>query len=236
MSLTRSITEAPILLLLGALTGAMLGPAAAAMSVAVPDRCWPWQQVGSTRWLRGEPAGVRRRLGMALAGAVVLGSLAVSIGWRPAAVAFALMGFVGVILGAIDLEHHRLPDRLTLSGAVGSGVALLLDAAATGDSWPNLLRGLICAGVAFAMFLVMALISPSGMGFGDVKLAALLALHTGWLSWQLAIVAVLAGFLLGGVASLVLVATRRATLRTAIAFGPALLVGAWLAVVTAAAT
>ncbi len=77
----------------------------------------------------------------------------------------------------------------------------------------------------------MALISPKGMGFGDVKLAALLSLHTGWLGWELAVLAGLAGFAAGALASLLLVVTGRATLRTAIPFGPALLIGAWLVVV-----
>lgn len=228
MSLFTAIADAPLLLIGGALAGVLTGPAAAATSVTVPAGQWPWQS-GSRRWLLGDPASRRRRVLLALLAGVVLGSLMVTIGWRPAVLAFLGIGLFGSILAAIDLEHHRLPDRLVLTAALSSGVVLLVDAALTG-SWSSVLRGLSCAAAAFVVFLVMALISPSGMGFGDVKLAALLSLHTGWLSWQLAVLAVLGGFAAGAVTALVLVLARRATLSTAIPFGPALLAGAWLAV------
>ncbi len=229
MSIVRSIADNSGGPALCALVGALLGPAAAATSVTVPDRVWPWQRLPA-RWLLGQPATPRRRLLMTAFGAVVLGGLAATIGWRPALAAFLFMGVIGVMLAAIDLEHHRLPDRLTMTGALGCAAVLLIDAVQT-DSWTSLSRGLLCAVVAFAAFLVMALISPSGMGFGDVKLAALLSLHTGWLGWELAVLAGLAGFLSGALASLLLVVSGRATLRTAIPFGPSLLFGAWLVVV-----
>jgi leader peptidase (prepilin peptidase)/N-methyltransferase len=229
MSIVRSIVDSAEGPAFGALVGAVLGPAAAATSVTVPDRAWPWQR-GPSRWLIGEPATLRRRALMTGIGAVVLGGLAAVVGWRPALAAFLLLGVIGLMLAAIDLEHHRLPDRLTMTGALGCAVVLGADAVLAG-SWSPLLRGLLCAAVAFTAFLVMALISPKGMGFGDVKLAALLSLHTGWLGWELAVLAGLAGFAAGALASLLLVVTGRATLRTAIPFGPALLIGAWLVVV-----
>ncbi len=68
------------------------------------------------------------------------------------------------------------------------------------------------------------------MGFGDVKLAGVLGLHLGWLGWgQLALGAFLA-FFLGGVVGLALIATGRATRKSAIPFGPFMLVGALVAV------
>lgn len=233
MSVVGSIAGSPVMFGLGVLGGVLLGPAAAAASVTVVDRRWPWQ-FGSRRWLLGEPASLRRRLLLSLSGALVLGSLAAVTGWRPAALAFLVMGLAGVMLAAVDLEHHRLPDRLIAPAALVSGVALTVDALVT-DSWSSLLRGLLCAAVALAAFLVMALISPNGMGLGDVKLAALLSLHTGWLGWQLAIFAILGGFAAGAVLALALVVAGRATWRTAIPFGPALLGAAWLVVLENAA-
>ncbi|MGI8722594.1 MAG: prepilin peptidase [Geodermatophilaceae bacterium] len=229
MSIVRSVADSPGGLALGAILGALLGPATAATSVTVPDHVWPWQR-DSTRWLLGRPASPRRRVLMTGCGAVVLSGLAASIDWRPALAAFLFLGVLGLILAAIDLEHRRLPDRLTLTGTLGCAVVLLVDAMQTG-SWASLLRGLLCAAVAVTAFFVMALISPSGMGFGDVKLAALLSLNTGWLGWELAVLAGLAGFAAGALASLLLVLTGRARMRTAIPFGPAMLIGAWLVVV-----
>lgn len=215
-----------------ALVGVLLGPAAAATTVTVPGGRWPWQ-TRSLTWLMGAPATILRRAVLAVFGFGVLASLAVVIGWRVAAVAFLTMGLVGLVLGVIDLEHHRLPDRLTAFAAVAGGLMLGVDAALT-DSWSALLRAFACAAVTWVVFLVMALISPRGMGFGDVKLAALLSLHTGWLGWEIAAVGVLAGFVLGGVAAVLLLALRRADLRTPIAFGPALLLGSWLTVLAVA--
>ncbi len=229
MSLNTSIIDNPVLLAAGALTGALLGPAAAATSIASPDGHWPWQRKPG-RWLLGEPATARRRVLLTLGGSAVLGSLAAVSGWRPAVLAFLVMGIIGSILTVIDLEHHRLPDRLVGAAAVGSMASLAVDATVTG-SWAALVRGLLCAAVAFVMFFGMALISPRGMGFGDVKVAALLSLHTGWLSWELAVIALLAGFVVGALTSLALVVARQVSLQTAIPFGPALLVGAWLVVI-----
>ncbi|MDQ3465383.1 MAG: prepilin peptidase, partial [Actinomycetota bacterium] len=76
-----------------------------------------------------------------------------------------------------------------------------------------------------------ALISPEGFGFGDVKLGGLLGLYLGWLGWDFVILGVVAGFLIGTVIALVLMALRRASLRTPVPFGPALLAGALAAVV-----
>ncbi|MDQ3734333.1 MAG: A24 family peptidase [Actinomycetota bacterium] len=228
MSLLASISQSPAMLAVGAIGGALLGPAAAATSSTVPTRVWPWQ-LASMGWLLGEPASRRRRGLLSICGAVVLGTVAVVIGWRPALLGFLVMGMNGLMLAAVDLEHHRLPDRLIAPGAVVSGAALLFDAVLLG-SWPSLMSALLCAVAAGGLLLAMALISPSGMGLGDVKLAALLSLHTGWLGWQLAALAVLAGFAVGAAAALLLLALRRATLRSPIPFGPALLLGAWLLV------
>lgn len=228
MSVWTLIADRQVLLAAGAAGGILLGPAAAAFSVTVPVRRWPWQSQPG-RWVLGQPSSARRRWLISLTCTVVLSGLTAAIGWRPALAAFLVMGVIGVILAAIDIEYHRLPDLLVAVGALASGISLLIDATITG-SWVAMLRGLICAVVVGLAFLIMVLISPEGMGLGDVKLAGLLGLHTGWLSWQLAALAVLGGFAAGSAVALVLVVTRRATLRTALPFGPALLAAAWLAI------
>ena len=230
MNPVAAIAENPVLLGVGAILGLFLGPGAASASVTVLNREWPWQS-GRTGWLAGHPATGRRRVVLALSSPVVLGSLAAVLGWRPAMFAFLAVGILGLMLAAIDLETHRLPDLLTMTGAAVSAPLMLLDALWLG-SWSRLASGLICAVVALSVFRLMALISPRGMGLGDMKLAGLLSLHTGWLAWELALLALLAGFAFGTVAALLLLLTRRATLRTAIPFGPALLLGAWAVVLS----
>ena len=66
------------------------------------------------------------------------------------------------------------------------------------------------------------------MGGGDVKLAVLVGFFLAWHGWGAFGFGAAAAFVLGGAAALVLVAFRRATRRTRIAFGPFMLLGACL--------
>ena len=143
--------------------------------------------------------------------------------------AYLYLGALAVALAAIDADVHRLPDALVLPAYP---VALVLLAAAslgTGDWWA-LVRAAIAGGGLWLVYLVLALASPGGLGFGDVKLAGVLGLFLGWLGGGRVIEATFLAFVLGGLAGLVLLLARRVTRTSHIAFGPAMLVGAWLAV------
>ena len=89
---------------------------------------------------------------------------------------------------------------------------------------------LIAMSVLWSFYFALAFLYPGGMGFGDVKLAGLLGLYLGWLGWSSVLVGTFTGFLLGGLVGVALLATRKATRRSAIPFGPAMLAGALLAV------
>jgi leader peptidase (prepilin peptidase) / N-methyltransferase len=158
----------------------------------------------------------------------LLGGAVALAGLRPATAALAWAAGAGVVLGAVDLASHRLPDRVTYPAAVVCAAALLVDAAVLG-SWGALLRALAAAAAAFLLAAGVAAISGDGLGFGDVKLLGLLGLVLGWVGWGVLLAGVFLGLLTGTVLSLVLVATRRAGWRTALPFGPPLLIGAVLA-------
>jgi leader peptidase (prepilin peptidase)/N-methyltransferase len=83
--------------------------------------------------------------------------------------------------------------------------------------------------VLFAVFLLLALLAPAGLAMGDVKLAAVLGLHLGWVSWRAVVLGGAAGFVVQAVAALVLLAVRRVGRKGELPFGPALLVGALFA-------
>jgi len=90
----------------------------------------------------------------------------------------------------------------------------------------------VLAGLAlFVGYLVLALVSPGGggLGLGDVKLAGVLGLLLGWLGWGPAIVSVLAAFVIGGVIALILLLVGRASRSSHVAFGPSMILGAWVA-------
>ena len=101
----------------------------------------------------------------------------------------------------------------------------MLASALTGE-WVGLLWALAGGAGMFALYFVLALISPSGMGMGDVKFAAPLGLALGWFGWTVWLVGVFAGFVIGGVVGLVALLLRRVTLRGSIPFGPSMLAGA----------
>jgi leader peptidase (prepilin peptidase)/N-methyltransferase len=152
---------------------------------------------------------------------VVLGTFVLALVWA-------------VVLAVVDLEVRRLPDRLVLPGYPVAAVLLTACAVVTGDPGA-LLRALTCAGAAVAAFLAAALLSPGGegLGLGDVKLAGVLGALLGWWGWSDALVGLLTGFVLGALGALLLLLTRRVGRRGSLAFGPAMLLGAYLCTVVA---
>lgn len=221
------LTTADALVLSCAALGAAVGPTLAALTHTAPAD----GPMLTLRQLRGVPAGRRRIVVTGVVTAAVFAALAAAIGPSLALPAFLVMGALGVVLAVVDAEHHRLPDRLVLPGYV-IGEALLLVAAVETEEFEPWLRALGAAAAVFGVLFLLALISPEGLGFGDVKLGGLLGMHLGWLGWGYAVLGVAAGFLVGAVAAALLLAARRTTLRTPVAFGPALLAGALLAVLT----
>ena len=100
-------------------------------------------------------------------------------------------------------------------------------ALAAGAASAVLLGGLALAG----FYLLLMVISPSGMSLGDVKLAASLGTLLAWFSWRLLLAGGFAGLFLGALAAGALLASRRAGRKQLIPFGPFMIAGAVLAVV-----
>lgn len=143
----------------------------------------------------------------------------------------ALLWFagIGIALAAIDLDTHRLPNALVLPSyvvlaALFGGSALL---AGDGEAAARAAAG---AGILFSLYFLLAVISPRGMGMGDVKLAGVIGLVLGWVGWSALAVGALAAFLLGGIVGVVLIALGRARRSTGIPFGPWMLGGAWVGI------
>lgn len=143
--------------------------------------------------------------------------------------AYLYLGATGAALSLIDLDVHRLPDLIVLPSYPIVGLLLLVPTWVTGQ-WGALLRAALAGLALYAGYFVLAFVSPGGggLGMGDVNLAGVLGLLLGWLGWGPAIVSVLAAFVTGGVIALVLLLTRRASRKSHIAFGPSMLLGAWV--------
>jgi leader peptidase (prepilin peptidase)/N-methyltransferase len=135
---------------------------------------------------------------------------------------------VTFVLLLIDLDTKRLPNSVLLSGG-GVATGLLVAGSVLDGNAGALSRALLAAAVYFGILLVIALVSRGGMGMGDVKLGALLGLFTGYLSWAVFAGGVISAFILGGLAGLALLASGRKRTDD-VPFGPALVAGAWLAI------
>jgi leader peptidase (prepilin peptidase)/N-methyltransferase len=144
-------------------------------------------------------------------------------------VPFAALAVVASVLAWIDLTTHRLPNRIvvpTIAAAVP-----MLGLAAVFDGAPHRVLGAVVGGAAlFGGYLLLALLSPAGMGMGDVKLAAIVGCFAGSLGFTAWLLAAIAGFVLGGVVATAGILAGRARRDTAIPFGPWMLVGLWVAV------
>lgn len=180
-----------------------------------------------------ETAPVSLPFAPALLTALVCALLATATGPRPELVVWLLYAPFGLLLASVDVRVHRLPDGLTLPLAAATpsllGAAALLPYDA--GSWSHALLGALALGGAY---LVLFLINPAGMGFGDVKLALSLGAALGWYGWGILFAGAFAGFLLGSLYGLGLVLARRGGRKAAIPFGPFMLGGALLGVLLGA--
>jgi leader peptidase (prepilin peptidase)/N-methyltransferase len=77
-------------------------------------------------------------------------------------------------------------------------------------------------------YAVLWVVHPRGMGFGDVVLAGVLGMYLGVLGWGEAFVGTFSASLVGGVVSIGLLATGRANRKTAIPYGPYMIIGCWI--------
>jgi leader peptidase (prepilin peptidase)/N-methyltransferase len=160
--------------------------------------------------------------------------------------ACAYFAVMAARLTVIDVRHHLLPNRIVfpsyaVAGALLLGAVISLTASAQGSgSVPAAaaqlfgvpaLRILAGGAVLWLFYFVLRLVYPPGMGFGDVKLAGVLGMYLGYLGWPHIFAGTFAAFLLGGLWSIGLLASRRGTLKSAIPFGPFMLGGAAAAMV-----
>ncbi|MBD0423845.1 prepilin peptidase [Streptomyces sp. TRM S81-3] len=167
--------------------------------------------------------------------ALVCAVLAAATGTRPELAVWLLLAPVGVLLAHVDLRVRRLPDPLTLPLA-GAALALLGLAALVPEhagEWTTALLGALALG---AGYFVLWFVNPDGMGFGDVKLALGAGAVLGWYGWPTLMLGAFAGFLLGALYGGALVVAGRIGRGTSLAFGPFLITGAYLGLLTGAYT
>ena len=141
--------------------------------------------------------------------------------------AWCYLAAVGIALALIDIDTHRLPNVIVLPSY--PVLAVLFIVAALVDGHPgNLVRAAIGMAALTAFFLQVVLVYPKGMGWGDLKLAGLLGMAMGYVSWGSLVIGSFAGFALGAIVGVVVIASGRGTRKTAVPFGPFMILGAFV--------
>jgi len=154
--------------------------------------------------------------------------LGASLSFRDVWVAVVMAAFLAVLLAlaVIDLRNRIIPNRIVYPSVLAGAAAVLAIDLAGGPL--DVVHGLIGLAAFGGTFLVIALISPRGMGMGDVKLAGLIGLMVGSIALQRVAVAAGAAILIGGVVAIAALALGRGR-KSAIPFGPSLAAGAAVA-------
>ncbi len=124
-----------------------------------------------------------------------------------------------IIVMVIDLEHHIIPNKIVYPGMA---LALVLSVVTE----PGIVKAAIGGAIGLVLLLLPALVYKGGMGFGDVKLAALVGLVTGF---PLVFLALFLAIVSGGIVAAILLLLRKKRWREGIAFGPFLSLGAMAA-------
>jgi len=155
--------------------------------------------------------------------------------WRfGLSVEFAITAFwccVFLIIMFIDWEHKLILNKVTYPTAVVALVILAIDSLLPEPGILSNLRfvpevsilsGIIGGAIGFIFFLIVVIINPRGMGMGDVKLAGLIGLVTGF---PLAVVALLIGIFIGGLVAIVVLSLRLKGRKDVIPYGTFLALG-----------
>ena len=143
----------------------------------------------------------------------------------------AFWGCVFLVIMFIDWEHKLILNKVTYPAAVAALIILAVDSFLPEPVLlrnlillpePSILSGVIGGGLGFAFFFIVFLINPRGMGAGDVKLAGLIGLVTGF---PLVIVALFIGIFTGGIAAVMLLLLRMKGRKDILPYGTFLALG-----------
>lgn len=164
--------------------------------------------------------------GSVVAAAVIGGIFGASVGWAWPLVYLVPLAPMFVALGVIDFRTKLLPTWLLAPMYPLLVLAVVLCGVVTQD-WHDLRRAGLGWLVMGGYYLVLWLISPRIVGYGDVRLAGLLGMALGYLGWGELFVGMITAFLVTGLVALVAVVTRNVSLRRmSLAFGPWMLTSA----------
>jgi len=192
-------------------------------------------------WLRGrcrhcQAVIPRRVLWVELFSGLVFALIYWHYGWSAELAVVAFYFCLFLIIMVIDLEHKLILNKVVYPSAIiaiiisifmpeldlAPGTMLNTLAPQIGFA-PGLISALVGSTAGFLVFLLIIIASRGGMGWGDVKMAALIGLVVGF---PLVFVAIFVAIIIGGLVALVLLLSKTKGRKQGIPFGPFLSIGA----------
>jgi leader peptidase (prepilin peptidase)/N-methyltransferase len=170
-----------------------------------------------------------RSVGASLVTAGLFAGAAHRFGAHPVLVPFCVFFAALVVVSTTDLSHGLIP-RLLVYPAMAALAGLLVAVAGADGQWHRLGNAGIGAAAAFVVLFVIWWLAPRGMGFGDVRLSALIGLATGWIGLLDTYVALVSAFVFGLLFGVVTAGLLGIGRKVRIPFAPALALGAIVAV------
>jgi leader peptidase (prepilin peptidase)/N-methyltransferase len=165
------------------------------------------------------------------------GALFAAITWHfglsVALPAYLYLAAIGVTVAVMEFDVRRLPDSIILPSYVLS-LLMLMPAGAVDADWRTAERALAGMLALVALFFALALAYPNGGGFGDVKLAGLLGIYLGWLSWTALFIAAIGSLFIAAAGGTAAIAVKHASRSVAVPLAPCLVAAAVLALFIAA--
>ncbi len=196
--------------------------------------------VASYMWLRGrcrycQAAIPRRVIWVEIASGIVFALLYWHYGLSAELAIMALYFCLFLVIMVIDLENKLILNRMVYPGIVialvisifmpdldiAPGIVVNTQAPQI-DFMPGVLSALIGGAAGLITFLMIIIASRGGIGWGDVKMAALMGLVVGF---PLVFVAIFTAVVMGGLIAAVLLITKTRGRKQGIPFGPFLSLG-----------
>jgi leader peptidase (prepilin peptidase)/N-methyltransferase len=217
----------------------LIRPRSACLSCKTPIKARHNVPVLGWLWLRGRCAACQAtipvRYPVVEAGTGLASGFVVwSFGFSPEALAALLLTWSLIALAVIDLDHHLLPDAITLP-LLWAGLLfhLVFGPHAATSPFASLTNGVIGAIAGYlSLWLVFhgfrLVTGKEGMGYGDFKLFAALG---AWLGWQMLPLIILLSALTGAITGVCLIALGRHTRQAPIPFGPYLAAAGFVALI-----
>lgn len=174
------------------------------------------------RFLRGFTGSSRWWLAYVLVVAIA----AIAVGFQaegPQSPAFVWFTAAALVLAGVDAVTLRLPNTLVYPTVTFLAAWLALSAMSIGR--PEVALRVLVAGTAAGLcYLALHMMSPTGLGMGDVKFAPAIAMVLGWYSWGWVLVASVAAFALAALWGVFTIVIRRGARE--LPFGPFMVAGA----------